>query len=419
MNVLIIEDEPVNRNILAGVVETRNHSIALAKTAEEGQVIYQQHKPELILLDLHLPGMNGTDFSNWLRNQPDGEDVYILFITSDDKTSVQDDCLNAGGNDFIRKPLIPDHVQIRLKTAESNINNIRDRREALRKLKESEARFRILTENSRDLVCTHTPDGKLIYVSPSSQSILGLSPEKLVGKTFDDLKSEPNAEPLQKNCADLELSGQLENSSVWKTRHSDGSDLWIQTFTQASTNQNAEITTLYSYSRNVTQQVAEEQQLQLLSMLNNPSHRETFLPTLLEETELRLNGTMVIHIFEPERFPPHEQIIFNTNRNTDLQTHREIAAKTDPLKEIFQPKNAAGFYHFVPGMHNYQALISQPIQDIFGEPLGKFTVLCTSPLSYSERTRSILRIAAIHISSFLTKTYSKPLAQTTSPAQTL
>jgi CheY-like chemotaxis protein len=124
MNTLIIEDDPSQAEIIAAIAAHNGHKTTIACTAEEGQQLYSQHTHPLIILDLHLPGMNGHDFSKWLRNQPSSEKTYILVSTSDNRESTWKEALKNGANSMFFKPITAPALSIGLRVAQKYLHTL-------------------------------------------------------------------------------------------------------------------------------------------------------------------------------------------------------------------------------------------------------------------------------------------------------
>jgi PAS domain-containing protein len=90
---------------------------------------------------------------------------------------------------------------------EGFITDITDRTLADERVRESENRYKLLAENMRDLVCLHDLDGKYIYVSPSSKTLLGYTPDELVGTSLYDLINPPDVERIRDDALAELLKG--------------------------------------------------------------------------------------------------------------------------------------------------------------------------------------------------------------------
>lgn len=138
--------------------------------------------------------------------------------------------------------------------------DITERREAEAATRRSEAQFRLLTDKASDLICLHDPDGTYRYVSPSSHSMLGYRPSKLVGRspyTF----FHPDDLALIRENHDTALEVLEAQSMTYRYRRKDGTYIWLETYTRAATNTAGEVVHLVTISRDVTQRRALEKRL--------------------------------------------------------------------------------------------------------------------------------------------------------------
>jgi PAS domain S-box-containing protein len=399
---LIIEDDPAVAALIAGVAEKRGHKATVANTAEEGQEIWLKQKQPLIILDLNLPGMNGTEFCKWLRQQEIGKDVFVLISTANNKVETFHDVLKAGANDYIPKPLQPALLAIRLDVAEHTIKQILEKKGLEGEVGRNERRFQLISENSRDLVCTHNPSGRILYVSPSCQNLLGVTPSELLGKTFDEIKIDDEAAPLNIRAFTDEENGQLESISTWRVKHRDGQEVWLETYTQSGHDiENQEIKEIYSYSRDVTDRVREEQQIRILTILGESSDSESFLKSILEEIEQKMDASVCIHIHATSPDSLSYCISPEGSSEEAANKHKALNRETPHDKPLFQCKNAAGVFNYIEGTEGLESVITQPIPGTFGRPIGKVTIFSNHQISDSERTKAILLLCATKIGNVL------------------
>ncbi|MBF0125662.1 MAG: hybrid sensor histidine kinase/response regulator [Magnetococcales bacterium] len=114
--ILIVDDEKTNLDVLVGLLQDEYKTI-VAKNGEQAlKRAATAPQPELILLDIMMPDIDGYEVCRRLKNDPETADIPIIFITG--KESVQDEtmALEAGGVDFIRKPFSPTVVMARIRT---------------------------------------------------------------------------------------------------------------------------------------------------------------------------------------------------------------------------------------------------------------------------------------------------------------
>jgi diguanylate cyclase (GGDEF)-like protein len=124
LNVLILEDDNVTRQILAAILTTRGYTVTSCSTAEEAIDACRILFYPLLFLDLFLPGMDGFSFCRWARAQPEGHKHLILVGTSSDSQTDLERILDAGADDYIIKPYLPATLNIRLIIARQRMKNI-------------------------------------------------------------------------------------------------------------------------------------------------------------------------------------------------------------------------------------------------------------------------------------------------------
>lgn len=111
--VLTIEDDAAILKLLKVVLEADHFKVIEAKTAKDGISMATSFKPDLILLDLGLPDMNGTDVIGAIRSWSNVP-IIVCSVQSDDKDVIQ--ALDLGADDYVNKPFNPDILLARLKS---------------------------------------------------------------------------------------------------------------------------------------------------------------------------------------------------------------------------------------------------------------------------------------------------------------
>jgi signal transduction histidine kinase/HPt (histidine-containing phosphotransfer) domain-containing protein len=102
--VLVVDDNPVNPRLLTSILHGADYEVLTAGNAEEALQLIENHIPDIILLDVMMPGMDGFSLCRKLKGDKKYADIPLIFITS---LSQQEDIVegfNAGGNDYIVKP---------------------------------------------------------------------------------------------------------------------------------------------------------------------------------------------------------------------------------------------------------------------------------------------------------------------------
>ncbi len=112
--ILIIEDDEHIRTLLSALLETNNYTVITADTCTNGKAMFLSHRPDLVILDLGLPDLDGTVFLREIRNitlTP----VIVLSARSDESDKVG--ALDMGANDYVSKPFSSAELVARVRTA--------------------------------------------------------------------------------------------------------------------------------------------------------------------------------------------------------------------------------------------------------------------------------------------------------------
>lgn len=112
--ILIIEDNEQNLYLETFILEKNGHHIIQARSGERGIALAIRERPDLILLDIQLPGMDGYTVAQALRKNPDIIHIPIVAVTSYAMTGDRERVLEAGCTGYIEKPINPDtfHLEV-------------------------------------------------------------------------------------------------------------------------------------------------------------------------------------------------------------------------------------------------------------------------------------------------------------------
>lgn len=108
MRVLVVEDDPILGDLFLDVLREFGHEPRVVRTAEEGVRVLERERPDLLLLDVQLPGMSGIDFLQ-LRAVKDSR-VPVVVISGVATEAQARACLRLGALDFVAKPISLDHL---------------------------------------------------------------------------------------------------------------------------------------------------------------------------------------------------------------------------------------------------------------------------------------------------------------------
>ncbi len=185
IKILHVDDEPYFLESSKACLEreTSNFSIDTATSTEEGLKIVKGGGYDVVLSDYQMPGMNGLEFLQHLRES--GNSIPFILFTGKGREEVAIEALNKGANYYIPKG---GDVKSLYGTLAHVIQETVDKRRAKNALQESEVRYRLISENTSDLIATTTFNLDLIYtyISPSHNKVLGYEPKDLIGESGFD-----------------------------------------------------------------------------------------------------------------------------------------------------------------------------------------------------------------------------------------
>ncbi|UJJ31003.1 fused response regulator/phosphatase [Halopseudomonas maritima] len=105
--VLVADDNPTDRLILGRLVERLGHQVCLAEDGAQAVALFDERRPDLVLLDALMPIMDGFEAARRIKRSAGEDLVPVIFLTSLTETDALVKCLEAGGDDFLTKPYNP------------------------------------------------------------------------------------------------------------------------------------------------------------------------------------------------------------------------------------------------------------------------------------------------------------------------
>ena len=105
--ILVVEDNDKNLYLISFILEKMGHQVIAARTGEEGVELALKEQPDLILMDIQLPGINGLETSRRIRASRTSGDVPIIALTSYALVGDREQVLSSGCTGYIEKPINP------------------------------------------------------------------------------------------------------------------------------------------------------------------------------------------------------------------------------------------------------------------------------------------------------------------------
>jgi two-component system, cell cycle response regulator DivK len=113
--ILVVEDNERNLKLLRDVLEYAGYDVRAARTAEDGIALAVKEPPDLVLMDLQLPGIDGMEALRRLRENPRTADIPVVAVTAQAMKQDRERVLDAGFDGYVEKPIsvraFPDQVR--------------------------------------------------------------------------------------------------------------------------------------------------------------------------------------------------------------------------------------------------------------------------------------------------------------------
>jgi CheY-like chemotaxis protein len=113
--ILVVEDNEQNLKLLRDVLEYAGYDVRTARTAEDGLILAVSEPPDLVLMDLQLPGIDGMEALRRLRESPQTAGIPVVAVTAQAMKEDRERVLRAGFNGYVEKPIsvraFPDQVR--------------------------------------------------------------------------------------------------------------------------------------------------------------------------------------------------------------------------------------------------------------------------------------------------------------------
>ncbi|MGI4845926.1 MAG: diguanylate cyclase [Janthinobacterium lividum] len=184
--ILIVDDAPASLGLLQEMLRGQGYRTFVAISGERALDLAQRVQPDLILLDVMLPGLDGLETCRRLKANPATGDIPVIFVSACSDTDDIVAGFDQGAADYIAKPLRLPEVIARVR-AQLNF------RSASQSSTQQARRLRMIVEGMDEGLMLLGQDGRIQYANPASERCLGYSGTELTGRPLAALLAEPAA----------------------------------------------------------------------------------------------------------------------------------------------------------------------------------------------------------------------------------
>ncbi len=263
VNILLVEDEDPHAELIQRAFEDQQPQIRIrrVKSLAEAREHIRTMQPSLIIADWRLP--DGESMELLPNHFEPLKSPPIILMTSYGNERIAVEALKSGALDYVVKS--PESMLDMPHLAERAIEQWAARAERAHMqtaLLESEAQFRLLAENASDMISRLSTDGRMIYVSPACEIILGYTHEELTGKiSFDLIHTEDRAAIMNRfNRRSLRST----QTVTFRAIHKKGHYVWLESTARAVLDPaSGSVLEVQAASRDITERKNAEEALQI------------------------------------------------------------------------------------------------------------------------------------------------------------
>ncbi len=218
--VLVVDDSPLNLRIFQGVLE-HEYTIYLASGGEDGLSQTISLKPDLILLDIMMPGMDGHEVCRQIKQTPEIANIPIIFVSALNQVSDESFGLALGAVDYLYKPIntillqlrVRNHLELKRKT-----DQLHKQQRKLEKLVERMRLASSVFENSNEGIVITDRNEQIMMVNPAFTKVTGFTLQEARGQTPRILKSHRHADTFYAGMWHELQTARLWRGEIWNRR---------------------------------------------------------------------------------------------------------------------------------------------------------------------------------------------------------
>ncbi len=185
LRVLVVDDVATNRQLLKVFLKRLGCEVFLAEDGKAGVAMFEQEAPDLVLMDVMMPVMDGYEATRRIKASCGSRWLPVVFVSALDKEDSLVAGLAAGGDDYLAKP-------VNFTVLEAKLRSLVRTLALQRRLEETQRYHESVTDNVGDCVVTIDERGIVLSANAVVQIVFGYLPEELVGQNVSMLMPEPH-----------------------------------------------------------------------------------------------------------------------------------------------------------------------------------------------------------------------------------
>lgn len=251
--ILVVDDEPAQLFAIARILRSAGYEVLEASTGKEGLEKARNEKPDLILLDVMLPDINGVDVAKEIKADINLHSLVILISGIKTSSDSQAKGLEEGADGYLSRPIPKRELIARVES----ILRIKNSEEVMLK---SEEKYRLIVENAQEGIWSIDADANTIFVNQYMANLLGYSVDEILGRQLFSFMDE-NSEKIAKNNLENRQRGILAEHDFGFIRK-DGEQIYTSISSSPIKNQDGKYVGTLALVADVTERRKMEQKIQ-------------------------------------------------------------------------------------------------------------------------------------------------------------
>jgi diguanylate cyclase (GGDEF)-like protein/PAS domain S-box-containing protein len=299
---LVVDDSPDVHDLVGVWLLEEKLELHSATDGPQCMELARSVRPDLILLDVDMPGANGLDVCRDLKAAPETRDIPVVFLSGTTTTETKLAGLELGAVDYITKPFDPAELRARVRASLRTKQLMDELEQQAATLRESEVCFRVLAENSSDVITRLSPLGKFLYVSPACASVLGYEALELSGRCLYDFVYVDDVANVRQCQRSIPVKGNTATTE-YRFRRADGTDVWLEaTFRPIAGPGGTEICEVHSSARDISarkqSEAMEQDRTAVLELIARDCSPQEVVSLLINAAERLLHGAASVILLQ-------------------------------------------------------------------------------------------------------------------------
>jgi diguanylate cyclase (GGDEF)-like protein/PAS domain S-box-containing protein len=220
--ILIVDDNEMNRDMLARRLERKGYQVAMAEGANQMMELVKNDSPDLVLLDIEMPGINGLEGLRMIRELRSPLELPVIMVTARSQSEDIVKALSMGASDYVTKP-------IDFAVALARISTQLSHKQAQEGLKESEERYALAARGVNDGLWDWNLATNSIYFSERWKAMLGYREGEILDtpEEWFERIHESDRQRVKDEIAAHQMGLTPHFESEHRARHKDGTIRWM------------------------------------------------------------------------------------------------------------------------------------------------------------------------------------------------